>query len=150
MTATPITSFTGEHAFLSNFHPSPITVGGLAYPTVEHAFQACKTVDPKRRAGVAAAPTPGTAKRMGRRLDLRPDWNTGGSLRAMWTALDRKFAPGTALAAQLLATGDAELIEGNRWNDRYWGACFDNGEWVGDNHLGRLLQQIRTDLAGAA
>jgi hypothetical protein len=39
----------------------------------------------------------------------------------------------------LLATGDAELIEGNVWNDVFWGVC--NG--IGKNWLGKLLMQVR-------
>ena len=41
-----------------------------------------------------------------------------------------------------MATGDAELVEGNTWNDTYWGVC--NG--VGHNHLGKILMQVRQEL----
>jgi predicted NAD-dependent protein-ADP-ribosyltransferase YbiA (DUF1768 family) len=34
----PITSFSGEYAFLSNFFPHPITIDGQTYPTNEHSF----------------------------------------------------------------------------------------------------------------
>ena len=46
------------------------------------------------------------------------------------------------LRAKLLATGDAELIEGNYWHDTFWGMC--NGK--GENHLGRLLMEVRSEL----
>ena len=39
----------------------------------------------------------------------------------------------------LLATGTAELIEGNTWNDTYWGVC--NGK--GKNMLGKTLMDCR-------
>lgn len=35
-----------------------------------------------------------------------------------------------------------ELIEGNYWHDTYWGVC----EGVGENHLGKLLMEIRNEL----
>ena len=40
-----IDKFKNEHEFLSNFYPSPITIEDITYPTVEHAFQAAKTLD---------------------------------------------------------------------------------------------------------
>lgn len=41
-----------------------------------------------------------------------------------------------------MTTGNAELIEGNTWNDTFWGVC--NGE--GENNLGKLLMKVRTNL----
>ena len=53
-----------------------------------------------------------------------------------------KFIQNPKLAEQLVATGDEELIEGNDWNDRYWGVC----RGVGQNKLGQTLQRIRSEL----
>ena len=63
-----IDCFDGEFAFLSNFYPSDIKgfdKANILYPTVEHAFQAMKTVDVNERIKIAAADTPGKAKRLG-------------------------------------------------------------------------------------
>lgn len=136
-----ITCFDGEFAFLSNFSPSPVFLDGVAFPTVEHAFQAAKTLDPAERDLVLAAVTPGRAKRVGRRVTLRPDWEEVRLL-VMGDLLQQKFAFGTALARSLLATGDTLLIEGNAWHDTFWGVC----DGVGKNHLGRLLMAIRANL----
>ncbi len=46
------------------------------------------------------------------------------------------------LAQRLLATGDAELVEGNNWGDRFWGIC--RGE--GRNELGKILMKVRDEL----
>jgi predicted NAD-dependent protein-ADP-ribosyltransferase YbiA (DUF1768 family) len=46
---TPITSFTGDFAFLSNFYPHAVQIDGDVYPTNEHSFQALKTDDPAER-----------------------------------------------------------------------------------------------------
>lgn len=43
------------------------------------------------------------------------------------------------LKALLVATGDARLVEGNSWGDRYWGMC----DGTGSNHLGQLLMEVR-------
>ena len=46
----------------------------MTYPTVEHAYQAAKTLDEDGRKAILEAPTPGKAKRMGRKVRMRPDW----------------------------------------------------------------------------
>ena len=141
-----ITSFRGEHAFLSNFYPAEILFEGERYPTVEHAFQAAKTLDRGQRETVRLAATPTLAKRLGRKVMLRRDWETV-KVALMQDLLRLKFQqPG--LGESLLATGDARLIEGNRWNDRVWGCVWVKTQWVGRNLLGQLLMQIRAELQG--
>lgn len=133
-----IDSFEGEYAFLSNFYPSKIyDFEGNEYPTVEHYFQAMKTMNPWERKKIAAAPTPGKAKQMGRRVNLRKDWEDI-KLKVMKHAIMQKFSD-PDFRNPLIRTGDAELIEGNWWGDTYWGVC--NG--VGENHLGQLLMEAR-------
>jgi predicted NAD-dependent protein-ADP-ribosyltransferase YbiA (DUF1768 family) len=57
--------------------------------------------------------------------------------------LRQKFTdPG--LRARLLATGTALLREGNWWRDTFWGV--DQRTGAGQNHLGRLLMEIRDEL----
>lgn len=138
-----INSFDKEYYFLSNFYPSKITFEGIEYKTVEHAFQAAKTTDNFERYTIAMMPTPGRAKQMGRSISLRPDWEEVKE-GVMETCLREKFAI-PELREKLLATGDEELIEGNTWNDRFWGVC--NGE--GKNKLGKLLMKIRKELQEA-
>ena len=105
-----IDNFDGEFAFLSNFYESPCEFEGVVYPTVEHAFQAAKTLDQLERQEIAAAPTPGKAKRMGRKVQLREDWELVKT-DVMRECLKSKFNH-PILKMQLLATKDAMLIEG--------------------------------------
>ena len=139
----PITNFHGQHDFLSNFAAAPVVYEGETYPTVEHAFQAAKTHDRAERQTIRDATTPATAKRLGRRVTLRPDWEQV-KFDLMLALLRQKFAS-AELREQLLATGDAELIEGNRWNDRTWGCVLVKGKWIGKNRLGKLLMQVREE-----
>jgi len=44
-----------------------------------------------------------------------------------------------SLRKKLLDTGEAFIIEGNWWNDRFWGVC----DGVGENHLGIILMNER-------
>lgn len=139
---TTIDRFTGDHAFLSNFCHSPIELDGIIYPTVEHAFQAAKTLDHADKHRIAAASTPGNAKRLGRKVQLRRDWEQV-KVGIMQDLVRLKFTVHQDLRAKLIATGDAELIEGNTWNDRFWGVCRGQGR----NQLGLILMQVRAELA---
>ena len=95
-----ITKFSGEFDFLSNFYPSPILVGGDLYPTVEHAFQALKTLDKEERKEIRLASTPGRAKRLGRKCTLRSDWETH-KVSIMDRLIFRKFASSSELEEKL-------------------------------------------------
>jgi ribA/ribD-fused uncharacterized protein len=136
-----------EYAFLSNFYESPIVLpdwhpaAGCMARTVEHAFQAAKTADIGCARMVATCSSPGQAKRLGRRVEIRDGWDEGRNV-IMLALLKLKFAPTWELADRLLRTGDARLVEGNTWGDRYWGVC----DGVGENHLGKLLMSVRDEL----
>ena len=132
-----IDSFRGEHGFLSNFARTPIEFEGVVYPTVEHAFQAAKTTVLSEREKLLANASPTVAKRIGRKVTLRPGWDRI-RLEVMRGLVEQKFND-PDLAAMLEATGDARLYEGNWWGDRYWGTVGGEGE----NHLGELLMEIR-------
>jgi ribA/ribD-fused uncharacterized protein len=136
-----ITNFHDEHFFLSNFFNVEVVYDGEVYPTVEHAFQAAKTFDPEQRKTIQAADTPAQAKRLGRRVTLRPDWEQV-KFDIMEGLLKQKFRQ-LELQSKLLETGEAELIEGNTWGDRVWGCVLVKGHWVGQNHLGQLLMKVR-------
>lgn len=134
-----IDSFQGQYRFLSNFWPVEVVLDGVAYPSVEHAYQAAKTHNEQQRHEIRNAKTPGDAKRLGRRVDKRPDWDDV-KLATMSRLLVQKFAH-SALRAKLDATNGESLIEGNTCGDTFWGVC----RGVGENHLGKLLMQIRSN-----
>jgi ribA/ribD-fused uncharacterized protein len=141
-----ITRFDGEFSFLSNFYPSPIFLTKeIVVPTVEHAFQGLKTQDAEAQARIFQAPSPRDAKRQGRQVQLRPDWEQM-KLPIMRSLLGIKFAPGAELSTKLLATHPQILVEGNNWGDMFWG--MSNGQ--GDNWLGHLLMARRAELGEAA
>lgn len=132
-----IDAFRGQYAFLSNFHPAKVWLGGKLYPTVEHAFQAAKTEDPEERERIRQAATPGKAKRMGQNVKLRYGWEENKQDVMLFLCL-QKFRK-NPLRRLLLRTGSAKLVEVNTWGDTYWGVC--NG--VGKNALGKILMDIR-------
>ena len=110
-----ISAFRGAYDFLSNFYPAPITYNGLVFQNNEAAFQAAKC--PERSAEFCFL-NPSEAKRLGRRVKLRNDWE------------------------RLISTSDFELIEGNNWGDHIWGVC----DGYGENRLGKILMRIREEL----
>lgn len=132
-----IDQFRGDHFFLSNFYLCPIKLDGVMYPSVEHAYQAAKTLDPVFRDMIREAIKPSYAKRIGRSVPLREGWNDI-RLDVMRELAWQKFEI-PALREALLATGSAELIEGNDWGDTFWGVQ----RGVGENHLGLILMNIR-------
>lgn len=151
---SPIDSFRGRYFFLSNFYPCRVEMHGIVYTSVEHAFQAAKTTDSKKRGEIRLAPNAAAAKRLGRSVKLRPGWEEM-RVSVMKELLRRKFSE-PELQSWLQATRPRVLIEGNTWGDRFWGAIlvnrttpWDGDEampcWDGENWLGRLLMEIRDD-----
>jgi ribA/ribD-fused uncharacterized protein len=135
-----IDKFRGKYAFLSNMSSSKFIVDGIKYNSVENFFQAQKTLDPEERKRIAGM-SPVEAKRAGRKVSLRKDWNDI-RLEIMKTGLRMKFSD-PFLRKLLLNTGSSMLIEGNNYGDRFWGKVND----IGSNHLGELLMSVRADIS---
>lgn len=142
-----ISKFDGEYSFLSNFHPWGFTYkGGIYCPTAEHAYQAFKAKYPYDMLWVMDSATPGIAKRRGRKVELKPNWD---SLRVQTMAEILLFKFSTRERAHMLkATTGRTLIEGNYWHDQFWGNCMctEHADDPGKNYLGRLLMRIRNNL----
>lgn len=139
-----IETFDGENRFLSNFYPSEISIGGIVYPSVEHYFQASKANSIEEHFHISSLTNPHDAKAAGRAIDLRPDWEEI-KFGVMLTGVTLKFFQNPWLKTKLVATGDARLVEGNTWGDQIWGATWDpkRKTWVGENHLGEILMDVR-------
>jgi ribA/ribD-fused uncharacterized protein len=131
--------------WLSNFKPldEPFDYYGIKFHTVENFFQAMKSDkdDIETRQWIASL-SPSEAKKAGRKIKLRADWEQI-KLGVMEYGLRKKFAPGTTWHKRLMETGNEEIIEWNNWGDRYWGRDIKTG--FGDNHLGLLLMKLREE-----
>lgn len=148
-----INKFEGRYSFLSNFYPAVIEHQGIKYPTVEHYYIAMKVNDEQLINGkyytvgdfremISKIESPGLAKKIGRMVKLRSDWDNY-KFEVMNWAVREKFKD-TNLAQLLIDTGDQELVEGNWWGDTVWGVCKGKGQ----NHLGKILMQVRNELRG--
>lgn len=135
-----IRQFRGDFFFLSNFYNCPVAYKQLTYTNNEAAFQAQKCVSDTERIQFTKL-SPSEAKRLGRRVSLRKDWEDV-KVSIMEEVVRAKFTQNAELADKLLATGDAHLEEGNTWGDRVWGTV--NG--IGVNQLGIILMKIRDEI----
>jgi len=127
-----IKEFQGGYRFLSNFW----WFNGI---TVEHLYQAKKCLHFEDTEKILKAETPGDAKRMGRHVEKKPNWEEI-KIKIMFQLLEQKFS-NPEMKQKLLATGEEHLQEGNRWGDTYWGVDLKTGK--GENHLGQLLMMVR-------
>jgi ribA/ribD-fused uncharacterized protein len=149
----------GQFGFFSHFHPSPISLDGEDWPTVEHYFQSRRSDDPAYRRAIREEKSPGKVKH----LSKSPDDATRGGKRFSWfrrnQAMPRadwaeveldvmrradraKFIQNPELGVLLLATGEAELVEDSPW-DAFWGNGPDGS---GLNWAGKILMEIRQEL----
>lgn len=131
--------FVGDYRYLSNFYIEPDSTH------IEGEYQAEKYAQPQMRELMRAsflALGPREAKRRGRKIPLRADWDQV-KVDVMYRLVKQKFIDHYGLRRLLVATEGLELIHGNDWGDRFWGVCRGDGE----NWLGRILMQARVEMA---
>ncbi|MCC8106066.1 MAG: NADAR family protein [Clostridiales bacterium] len=135
-----INSFRGNYYFLSNFYEAPVMYGGIQFQNNEAAFQAQKCVSVEERKQFSAL-NPSGAKRLGRKVVLRKDWESV-KIPIMKEIVKAKFEQNPELQKLLLDTEEAYLEEGNNWGDRIWGTV----DGKGANNLGKILMEVRSEL----
>jgi len=146
-----ISEFQYEYRFLSNMWILDTLIDTSEGPveTTEHAYQMYKFVDPVVRQEIATAINGIRAKKIADRLQ-----NSGAIVVESWPEkkealmleLNRqKYRNNPGLRQRLLDTGDSKLEEGNRWGDTFWGISPPNSG-IGENKLGKILEQIRDEL----
>lgn len=135
--------FSGEYAYLSNFYERPVTYNGVTYQNSEAAFHAQKTLNPTMRLQFADL-NPSDAKKLGRKVRLREDWESVKD-NIMYEVCLCKFLQNPDLKEKLLSTGNEELEEGTYWHDNYWGNCHcpKCKDIIGQNSLGKILMKVR-------
>lgn len=136
------------YGVFSNLYKRPITFEERVYPTSEHAYQAGKARKEEVRDWLMAAPSPSLLAMAAHGLyqwDIAPDWSRIKFDR-MRAVLKAKFTQHSDLAAILLDTKDAVLIEtatvDNAVN-RLWGEVPGKG---GKNMLGIMLMEVRESM----
>ena len=168
----PILKFRQEFSYLSNFNvlKNKIHYFGYDYISVEAGYMAQKCDDVAWKQYCSTISPHGNAqsemKKAAYKVDLVKVFRDK-QLKIMLDLLRLKFRNNPELANKLVATYPRMIMEGNVWNDRYWGATIpkqkhchlsDSGEleklyeefpqyfYVGQNYLGRLLMKVRDEL----
>lgn len=148
-----IREFRGSYRWLSNFWPAPMEIffGGqvATWPAVENIYQAAKLAHSeldlarkKTLLELLLESTSGQAKKLGAGIPLAvSSWNMA-RIPTMTAIVEHKFHSNEDLFHKLQETGDAEIEEGNSWNDRFWGVDLKTGS--GSNHMGTILSQVRS------
>ena len=121
---------------------APVTFADRwTFPSSEHAYQAAKSENPRDWQYIAGLRTAGQAKRAGKELPLRNDWDQV-KLEHMEIIQRAKYNQHQYLRDMLVGTGDLRIIEKNTWGDTFWGVC----NYQGENHLGKIIMKIREEL----
>lgn len=139
----PLLNFAGGPIALPYGYYGHHETGLIEAPDVEHWFQACKATSREAFDFVMAATSPSEAKRRGRGITLRPDWEHV-KFAVMVAAQRAKFAL-EPYRPVLLATGTCPLAEDSR-NDHEWGCRDANGGYNGRNLHGISLMVVRAEL----
>lgn len=136
-----INEFRGKYSFLSNFWMQEFKgEHGEKYPSVEHYFQCHKATNEKDFEKIRSAKTSSEAKKLGKKIKIRTDWDDVKE-DVMFNGVYLKFYHNLDLRKQLTETYDEDLIEGNDWNDTFWGVDLKTNQ--GMNKLGKILMKVR-------
>lgn len=141
--------------FLNRMSPSEIlgtssehdfVLDELHWPSVEHYYQANK-YEGKLKEKIRICSSPDKARRLGRSIfkRKRPNWQKIRST-VMTRAVYTKCKAHQDVAEALLMTENKPLAN-NAFGDYYWGVGRDGR---GDNHYGKILQNIRERLRAEA
>jgi ribA/ribD-fused uncharacterized protein len=132
--------FSGKLAFASNFYEAGFVIDGIYYRTVEHFYQSEKALYQKDKERIRNAETSGKAKRMGKQIQVRSDWDAVKKV-TMSRGVYAKFSQNPDIACKLLAADDSDLVERNSWGDTFWGVDSKTGK--GEDNLGKILRETK-------
>ncbi len=137
----------GDYKAFSNFAKKPFTLDGQEYISVENYFQSQKFADtaPEYAEQIRNQKNPALTRVMGKtkKHPIRADWEDV-KLDIMRRGLVAKFQAHTDLKDLLVGTGAARLEEESAV-DSFWGIGADG---TGENQMGKLLMDVRAELAG--
>lgn len=136
-----------NYGCFSNFAKYTVDYNGIKYQNSEAAWQAQKTLDNEQRMQFQLL-SASEAKRLGRRVNLRPDWEEV-KYKLMVEVCYAKFTQNPEIGKVLVDTGDAEIIENTTgWHDNIWGDCQCEKciNKIGRNLLGKALMEVRQRL----
>ncbi len=151
-----ITKVKERSGWLSCMSAHLVEYNGQKYRTVEALFQVLRFEGlPEIQKEIKDCKSPIGAKCIARRerarLNRVANWDYAESDKGLMRfCLRLKLEQHPDLRQKLIETGDAIIIEDCTTHDReaarIWGQVKVNGEWVGQNVLGQLWMELRTEL----
>ncbi len=150
-----ITTVKAPHGWLGNMSDYPILYEGKKYKTAEALFQALRFSDLEVREIIRLKGNPMQAKWAARahEEEMVVARCSEQDLENMRFVLRLKVQQHPGLGATLLRTGEEEIVEdcSNRkgGSGMFWGMALVEGQWEGENWLGRLWMELRAELRSA-
>lgn len=150
MEVVSFTKVSLPNGWLGNMSPYPITFNGEIWRTSEALFQALRFKDREIQELIRGEKSPMGAKMIMKSYskDIIIEKHGTKDILNMKMCLKFKLLQHPKLVDELIATGDLEIIEdvtkrGGSGGNLFWGAMLIDGEWVGQNTLGKLWMEIR-------
>jgi hypothetical protein len=147
-----------ENKEFSNFYETNFTLDGVEYKSAEHAFQAIKAKtfgDDVNFGKILKAKSAQSAKSFGKKVvGFKEDvWTPEKKEDIMKQIVRAKFTQNLELRKKLLDSGDKILANADA-RDKFWGVgtsattaiAKDPSKWKGENKLGKMLVELRTEL----
>ena len=142
--------------WLGNMSNFPIRYEGLLYKNSEALFKCLRFEGfPEIQKKIFIQKSPMAAKMIAKKYksilsDNGYHFFGAQDVKLMEKVLFEKIRNHPRLKKMLQDTGDSRIIEDctkrKGGSGKFWGACLENGEWVGENMLGKLWMKIRDDL----
>ncbi len=152
MAAIIIRGVKDEHGWLGNMAPFPVEFDNELWPTTEALFQSLRFDGEEIRSEIRRQKSPMTAKMIAKKhkkwMVVEP--MSDADLDNMRLCLRLKAVQHPQLQDMLVQTGDALIVEDctkrQRASGLFWGAAMIDGQWAGQNWLGRLWMEYRDSL----
>lgn len=140
------------YGWLGNMSPYPLEFGGKQWRTSEALFQSLRFKDKDIQEQIRLEKSPMGAKFVmkANKEHITTEPHSLKDVRNMRMCLRFKLEQHPNLVEELINTGDKTIIEdvtarGDKGGNLFWGAMLVDGEWVGENTLGKLWMELRKE-----
>lgn len=140
------------YGWMGNMSPYPINYSNRVWPTAEALFQALRYKNAKIQDAILQQTSPMTAKMISKSYANKRvvEPQSQQDLENMEMVLRLKLDQHPELKQELKKTKNKSIIEDstNRQGGSglFWGAANQNGNWTGQNMLGKLWMKLRSEL----
>ena len=139
------------YGWMGNMSPYAVVYDNRRYKTTEALFQCLRFKDEDVIQEIIESKSPMSAKMIAKKhkgkMFLKP--MSEEDISNMRLVIDIKLKQHAELVTELLKTKDDFIVEDctkrARGSGLFWGAAYQNGCWNGDNWLGKIWMEFRTN-----